>query len=532
MSEFNRDRALFGNGSRLYRQAHELTDFLFAELGGRDDCFRAPITQFCRKDYLRITSFKQAKENYERARDELETQCKELSGYHVIPGLIDATELFYGKASPELPAWIGQALKICIAATWPSVLSPSANQASHQKVLACVRMAGMVYQLLHICQVQILRPGMTTAVAPRGVVYGDIDAFHIFYRAFSKRGRIQRFAATTTTTIMQDQIGTIDAIFKVLSGRSPSRIKKFSGTVFEQIPTGEPIEFWMGILMRLLLLVAAGRARTSVCDDLLGVCLLEKSGIGLSDMPQEVLKHQASLQEAMEKCFWRRDWYRQRDRQLWMSMIVERPVIRVLATPPDLFACGVMTILDSINQFVESAIMRYEHSGNVVLSDSCYEGLVSNPFETDVIEVFRRHGFVAGEVGENAIWHTQHKHKNLFELSNSHPPGQLDLLAVHPNGYVIIGECKVLKMPMLFSQFRNLIKKVGETDDESFHSKLKRKQQWVDGMGNSLSKHFSGSKSFIILDRYLPNNDDFQGTTVCDLDTLDDAIAQLVKADV
>jgi hypothetical protein len=59
-------------------------------------------------------------------------------------------------------------------------------------------------------------------------------------------------------------------------------------------------------------------------------------------------------------------------------------------------------------------------------------------------------------------------------------PGEIDVLALHPSGLLaLILECKVLTQPFSKSKLTNIVGKLGPDDQESFHSKLERKVNWL-----------------------------------------------------
>jgi hypothetical protein len=179
------------------------------------------------------------------------------------------------------------------------------------------------------------------------------------------------------------------------------------------------------------------------------------------------------------------------------NLIVDRPVVNY----KNQFMTTALLIGDSLNNYIESAIMGYDEKLVPTLPSSLREEFISNKFEAEVRKVISDLGLLVGEVSNKGAWKNQ---KSILQLPalNGEYPGQIDALAydeVRKKVYVI--ECKVLKMPASSSSMRNIVDKLGLKDDEKFHSKLLEKTNWIKDID-----YFSTAEvqSLIVLDRWMP----------------------------
>src|SRR5690606_2863218 len=129
--------------------------------------------------------------------------------------------------------------------------------------------------------------------------------------------------------------------------------------------------------------------------------------------------------------------------------LVRRPVLRI-SRSEHLLITDSSLLLDSTTSFLERALVPDGGDPNIALQPSCFRKLLSEPFEREVVEVFRSHGFRAGPVNDDGSWYVPER----IDLSaaGGPPPGEIDVLAVHPRGYAIIAECKVLALPAEWSR--------------------------------------------------------------------------------
>src|SRR5262249_59339967 len=83
-------------------------------------------------------------------------------------------------------------------------------------------------------------------------------------------------------------------------------------------------------------------------------------------------------------------------------------------------------------------------------------------FERAVAAVFRKHGFLAGEVSQSGTWKTPEGDTLLVHKQGARVPGQIDVLALHQErSALFVVECKVLALPHNANRARNIILKIG-----------------------------------------------------------------------
>lgn len=134
-------------------------------------------------------------------------------------------------------------------------------------------------------------------------------------------------------------------------------------------------------------------------------------------------------------------------------------------------------IADSITALTETAVGPYSGNRPWALPDWTFERFVSRPFEAITVRLFRQHGFVAGEVTGKGAWLTQ---DGTIQppAGIPRPPGQIDVLAWHPVGYLLVGDCKILQLPYSETAWANLWKKLHD-DEQGFHGKIIANTEWA-----------------------------------------------------
>jgi hypothetical protein len=135
------------------------------------------------------------------------------------------------------------------------------------------------------------------------------------------------------------------------------------------------------------------------------------------------------------------------------------------------------------------------------LPQSVFQGLLSLPFEEDTVRLFRKHGFTAGEVTAKGTWLTQDG-PITPPPGILRPPGQVDLLAWHPSGYLLVGDCKILQLPRTVSTWTNLWKKLHE-DEQGFHAKIDANAVWAEKFLAATGRTVSRVALALILDQPL-----------------------------
>lgn len=114
---------------------------------------------------------------------------------------------------------------------------------------------------------------------------------------------------------------------------------------------------------------------------------------------------------------------------------------------------------------------------------------ISQPFENEVVEMFRDHGFEAGPVNDKGVWITGDGESRRHHLSDERIPGQIDVLAEDKTRkQFILMECKSM-YPMAkttgIAEKLRLEYRVDDSGQPEFvgfewRNKLRAKQEWVE----------------------------------------------------
>jgi hypothetical protein len=108
---------------------------------------------------------------------------------------------------------------------------------------------------------------------------------------------------------------------------------------------------------------------------------------------------------------------------------------------------------------------------------------------------------VAGEVTSKGAWITQ---DGIIERPTGvpRPKGQIDVLAWHPSGYMILADCKILQLPYTENAWINLWKKLHE-DEQGFRGKIQGNAAWSRDFLDVGRRAVSRSVTALILDQPL-----------------------------
>jgi hypothetical protein len=523
-----------GDISRLYRQAEEGSRQLFERFSNERLPFERAIEAISNGQHsLVITGPEEATTWMAKALAYAQSLSKQVSPYLSLPVILQAvTDFYFGPYGKE-PPWLGTALKISLALIWANVHSNSvANSKSLKDVGDLVAAAAVFEQLEGIRWAYTGGEGQAELTGYGSRLSGDLLQFATeMQAAFEKRGQLHRTLSDSVKAIFGDvlqPLAALQACQHILNGEHPQSQKAFEGTIFAEIP-GEPLEFWAGLWGRLVLFIGSMVARAAVKGD------PDPGGIALIptlDIPVFLKRGRdpVVLEQAIRRLFWDRNWYVSRVKENPQNMIVERPVMRI-TRDFNLFVTSTFNIADSITWFVEASILEYPRSGGVPLPKAVFEHSISDRFEQTVKNVLRRHGFQAGEVNEGQQWILEEQPPlKLEHLSAKKLPGQIGILAYHRRRkLVFVVECKVLALPDSVTRLRNIVGKIGEEDSEAFHSKLRRKIEWVQNTQLFAGVPRSQFMGLIVLDRVLPGmmRGDYP---VCDLETLERFLAEAVDS--
>ena len=208
-----------------------------------------------------------------------------------------------------------------------------------------------------------------------------------------------------------------------------------------------------------------------------------------------------ALQREVHACFWNRRWLAAVPAGPEEAhAFVERPACRI-ARGRLLFVTSAHNVVDSLTRLTEESVGPYSGPRPYALPNTVFERIVSKPFETIVIQLFRQHGFVAGEVTSKGTWITQ---DGTIEKPADipRPKGQIDVLAWHPSGYTILADCKVLQLPYNDSAWINLWKKIHE-DEQGFRGRIQENAAWSEEFLRLSRRAVSRFVAVLILDQPL-----------------------------
>lgn len=472
----SRNDFLFSRSARLYQQSEDLSSYVLSTFLDDDHGpFDETVKVLASKRLVRLDSEAAYVKAADAAWHHLLGVASALDPRIVIPGLLETIEQYYygpDQARREV-IWLGTAMKVAVAVVWPNRKKVYANIKAHAQVRRLVAAAGAWEQLnLRSDQARVLNFG-AAEVTPYGVRLereedqGISDAWNDFA---SQRGLAHRTLEHSTDVIWKSNGSFMDAVASVLAGEKPSQIALFQGTVFEAIESVP--DFWIGLAARIQLFAHASLFRGyGRSEHQIGISLFEPFAFKARFFGNDPTKADA-MSKAM---FWQPDWHASRlaARDNLANMIVERPVIRI---DDDTFVVAMLNLGDSINCFVEHSVFRCFGYGGTPVTEEAFRRYISQPFEDRSITLFNNQGWTADHVSESGTW----AGRTLINMNASSMPGEVDVLAMHPNGRIaVLAECKVLTSPLNRSKLSNVTKKLGPMDSEGFHRKLEAKAAWL-----------------------------------------------------
>lgn len=471
-----RDKALFP-GSRLYRQAGEIADELLLNM-------QVPVplgeAVACLRDAGLDLAFRPGELDrpIEALRSAVERQIDPISPYHAIPALFSAVASFDTPRPAATSAFKVLAVRL-YGKVWTDDPGVSASR------LALVRAARLVYAERLLGTVRMawtVQPSGHAEITPEGMSFDaeTDDLLQASAQALADGGLMQRFSGDPTERMHKDPEGFLLGTCGVLAGDPPASKRVFAGTYLRALPGASVARgYWAALAARLLLLETVRRFASQVHDDPRGIAILGLSGAGLYGPAAERLtrRDHALLQREVNACSWERGWLKDVLSSGEEShAFVDRPICRITSTRR-LFVTSERNIADSITALTERAIGPYSGKRRWALPDRTFERLVSRPFEAITVKLFRGHGFVAGEVTGKGAWLTQDGTVQP-PAGVPRPPGQIDVLAWHPTGYLLVGDCKILQLPHSETAWANLWKKLHE-DEQGFHGKIIANTEWA-----------------------------------------------------
>jgi hypothetical protein len=469
--------------------------------------------------------------NYECVRQAIESfkpfayaKCSIIDAEYALPVLLQMYTNFYSVWS-STPDWLGIGIKYTAAVLWDQLAEGGSKGKSREP--NDIKQALLSVQILNNLESSLYMECFISE--PFGLdgegLYGSADFHRVmydFYQSF-REGYLQRTWEQYVQVFMSDMLGALEAVERVLNGELPAKIKKFENTIFARIGRSEPIDFWLGVWARIKVFMLSLGYRKDA---------LQHMGITILPDPIPVLSltkvGPEKLQKAMQDLFWTTEWYERAKNEVKMyEMLISRPVMRI-KNEEKCYVTSFFLILDSLGNFIESAVMGYSGSP-VKLSKRFREKFISEKFEHHIIERLRLAGYTCGKVETNGVWYTQDGEIPL-KVKGKKLSGQIDVLAYRPDKQLlVILECKVYELPSSPNQMRNLLNKFGSGDRKKIHKNLEAKLEWV------LQSSFFAGKELtlfrgLMLDRKFPGmyHDDF---VVMDLKLFEEILQELEEVE-
>jgi hypothetical protein len=470
-----RDNFLFKDSSRIYKQANALARGLRCSMSGDSKWFSDAAQLLASHGLLSLQSDEQWLRAIEYTKQRLDSIACTIDARIAIPALLEAVDDFYyrdTKWKKEVPI-CGSAMKTSIAMIWPNHQAQAAIDKSASQLQKLVFAVMAWEQLVASYEHHKVFKFESVEFHPRGFSHSrerDKVLLAQWNAMASPYGQTQRTLEHSKSVVFKNPRAFSDAVTRMLEGEKSSNIELFIGTIFAQ--AGEKPAFWLGLKARLTVLQFALQFKLAGAEVSSGVVLFEKFAAEITGFGLQVTSAQASV----EACFWQADWYtKRRMKDFPSNMLVERPVLRI---DNKTFATTALTIIDSINCFVENSVFDCADYGGSPVHPSAFQMHISQPFEQAAVDLCLKRGWQAGVVSDKGYWAAGDC--QLVHPNGKKVPGEIDVLALHPSGLLaLILECKVLAQPFSKSKLTNIVGKLGPDDQESFHSKLERKVNWL-----------------------------------------------------
>ena len=501
MSKMDRGKSPV-EASRLYRQASEHSDYILNSIGTAQSLLGHAVREVSQRRTIRIYNLDDSRKWLNRARKVEMDVANSIDPRIAIPSLVELVDKIYYVGEKRQMLWLGAATKRAIALLWNGVLKHRIGRTNSTKAVA--RLLGLCYLNTQLNSLEMLYENFTTgeaSLSDLGLKASSEMGFWLeeMNDAYSKRGMLHRTLDSSGRSLLLRGDECILSIPKILAGSPPADFPVFKDTLFAEVPASEHPGFWNGLLARLVMMRIAIYSRAQVTEDQFGLALIgDVMTVMRGKIPQQALK------EALQHCFWQKDWYQTRFRNNYdlHNTFVDRPALRI-SYEPNLYVTTTWAIADSINWFVEASVLAYSHAGGEKVSESIFNHFIAENFEDNAAQELRKWGFRAGHVTENGYW--EGSGESLRHSQGDACPGEIDVLAVNAdNRLVIIGECKVLALPDSPSRMRNILSKINDVDDSNFHKKLNKKLQWIKGVEPFSALESNNFRTILILDRKFP----------------------------
>lgn len=520
-----RNKAIF-QGSRLYRQAEEGSSRLLDALRADEPIYKNEINALSSSGMITFSSRGEADYWVSAAVKAADSICKQISPYIAVPTLLQAVvEQYYGfmkgESSP-LGRYLKRTLEVIGGNIYKSQLVQSDSQ---KKVTLAVRATALAAQLQTLAflyeefatgsdYLELTASGLKASESLGAIV-------REYIKPVPPPLKFMRTLSNTERALWQNLPEGMKAVEEVIRGDSPQNQSIFQGTIFKELIDDIPAEFWAGIWARMKLAAYSYAIRKQVNENFRGISIFEPFRVSVpADLDVDL------LQGALHQLFWEDKWYGRSLNEQPGNLISERPAICIRRNPT-LYTTNTLLVGDSLNWFIEASVVPYPEAQVVRLPDTIFKRLVSEPFEISVNDLFRQYGFLAGNVSDRGGWATQEGQILLTHERGEGSPGEIDSLAYHREcDLVILAECKVISGPFQASRMRNIARKLGNSDAEEFHSKLRQKLAWLQKTDFFIHAPRATFSGLIVLDvsiRWIPPGE----FKVIDIDQLGILLAEI-----
>ena len=504
--------------SGLLRESATIATNLQKWLCADASMLRQPLADITEKKQIVISKSGEFKHILQTARCYAVEQAKNVNPQVGLPTLLRTiNRAYYGPKARQLIRF-GPTLKIGFAFVTGRVheVNPSPKClpafAGLQRAVAAARLFEQLHNVTGVIDLFGI-DGDFIKLSGKGIIdrSTNMRAVQVALLGAAKRGDSHRTLDASIKALWTNRARALEAIHAVLNGASAKDQRAFAGTFFERIPDFADKRFWSGLYVRLCVASKALLRQTAEIESPdIGICIL-------SDLDTSTTEQLACDAQ----------WYEDQNLSRPDDLIVRRPVIPL--PEEGRYLTSFVTLGDSLNAFVESSVLDYADGDGVELPDSIFETSISRAFEGRVIDLFRRKGFVAGEVTKKGAWKVGEETViELVSTTQQAIPGQIDCVAYHDAKRVLfVTECKVLGFPDSFNRMRNLILKFGEADSERFHSKLQRKVEWLQKTSYFESVLIDKTFNMIVLDDDMPGVISKQDYRVADLEDLNEILSSV-----
>lgn len=408
--------------------------------------------------------------------EKIETEVKNIASVMepdwAIPIIIEIIgKLYYGKFKEY--SFSGPFFKRALAYLWDNLYKQHGEQKNIKQLTQLLFYCYVIEMLYSYKKMFFIIPEFYFSLENG---YVDVpeeyeDIIYEFGYMLRGKGKRLRVAEVNSNLMLTKSVAFLEGLLSVLDGKCPKEIEVFKNTFYEMIPGIEDEEckkFWQELFLRYTFYIGA-LSQVKEDEDGTEVILFHEFGI---EMPEGII-----TQEIVENMFWKKEWFQKKDKEIYSSLIVQRPILRISETGD--FVTSAVVIGDSINDFVENQIFGYTGQVEMKLPKAVFKKAFSDPFEEKCIEYLRENGFIAGHILESGVWTTQNENIDLNIIEDK-LFGEVDVFAYYPGTNVcFLIECKVLNDVRDTRSYRNIVAKLKD-DSEEYRAKLRKKGAWIE----------------------------------------------------